>query len=400
MQTNAMRDRKPPKTILKLGNFRKWKDELRIHALNFEQAGKGFRADLMPVYREPGRMDRRVLAEDVTISDSIFTQRLSILLGRAADPTDVAEATRIEEALEALHRPVYTSDVAFTSAYNQYAKNVVGLEDSTLKFMHYIISSIEDEAMDMLRASPPFMRALDADDILGVIRQAEVVLGLQGQFSLVAVETAYDKLTQDGPPALKWAAYTNLDADYRAQLAELNQPVNQSSATIRYLTRLKSFPGEWDNKVAQLLSRVPLPTVAECVVELQAQVDLTRALSAARGKATSTKTPTPVPTHSPTATVVKNETAVLAFTKKANKNGKEGEAATTANKLICWNCDKRNHGATECRGAKQTCTVCNVSGHQAKHHEAFTRVTNRNKGGMEKKSHVNVATIDDNDFLT
>jgi hypothetical protein len=98
----------------------------------------------------------------------------------------------------------------------------------------------------MLEANPLYVIAYDAKGILDIVLQAEVTLGLQGTYSLVAMETAYDKLTQAGPPALKWSAYTNQDADYRAQLASLGHPVAHHSATIRYLTRLKSWPGEWN----------------------------------------------------------------------------------------------------------------------------------------------------------
>ena len=79
--------------------------------------------------------------------------------------------------------------------------------------------------------------------------------------------------------------------------AALGQPVNPRQATIRFLTRLTRIPGEWDNKINQLFTRLPLVEV--CQVELQAQVKLMTALAAMRPNNPKSKDtiPTPEPSH-------------------------------------------------------------------------------------------------------
>lgn len=308
----------------------------------------------MPTYREPGRTDIYLKTDPtIVISDNEFTALLApILVGSA----DADEEHAREVAFERLYTLMYASDIAHVEAYKEYRRDVNGLKESKPRLMRYIIDTIDPEPMEMLRANPLFVLALERVDILGVVREAEVVLGLQGQFSLVATETAYDKLTQAGPPALSWSAYTNRDSDLRLQLASLNQHVNANSATIRYLTRLVSIPGEWDNKVAQLLSRVPLPTVAESVVELQAQINLTRALQSARGKPTVEKARQIAP---PVPNIAISDTPVMSFAKKEPEWKKDKQTARTKH---CSYCGKDGHTMNECyKRLKQSSNTSNIS---------------------------------------
>ena len=66
-------------SIVKLGssNFREWREELHIAALQFGNAGKALRSGIKPVYVEPGREDRkRIKPPHDIVTDAEFVNML------------------------------------------------------------------------------------------------------------------------------------------------------------------------------------------------------------------------------------------------------------------------------------------------------------------------------------
>jgi hypothetical protein len=76
---------------VKLGssNFREWREELNIAALQFGNAGKALRSGIKPVYIEPGREDRkRIKPPHDIVTDAEFVNMLAPQLVLAKDPAD------------------------------------------------------------------------------------------------------------------------------------------------------------------------------------------------------------------------------------------------------------------------------------------------------------------------
>ena len=404
--SKSLKSSEDPEVVrLQLGNFREWRKAIRHIALEFGQAGEGLRTGVWPVLRQPTRNDLRMVVEPIVLPhdwEPVISERRwdELLVPLVATAVDANDEARIVQDFENLYERVYRDQDSFDDAHKEWRKDARKLRDSTPLLMKAIVDTISKDALEMLEANPLYVIASDAMDILGIMKQAEVTLGLQGTFSLVAVETAYDKLTQAGPPALKWSAYTNQDADYRAQLASLGHPVPPHSATIRYLTRLKSWPGDWDAKVASLLGRVPLPTVAVCVVELQAQIQLMRAMQAARG------TPREVARAPHVPTAAKSDTPVMAAIKDDKGAKAKGDDKADKKKIECWNCGKLGHSAGNCRVKRGTCTICSETGHLAEFHDKHVKYQQfkADRKHKKKSTHANVATIDasddDNNFMS
>jgi hypothetical protein len=302
------------------------------------------------------------------ITEQRWDELLIPLLYLAVDAQDEANIVR---DFENLYERVFRDDDELYDARKVWRNDVTALRDATPKLLRAVVDAISKDGLEALRANPVYTLAYDAMDILGVMTQAEVTLGMQGTFSLVAVETAYDKLTQAGPSSLNWSAYTNRDTDLRAQLSALGHAVPQHSATIHYLTRLKSWPGEWDAKVAALLGRIPLPTVAQCIMELQAQVQLMRAIHAARGVPRDAARVHQVPQ------AVKSDTPVMAFTKGDKGDKTKSVGKSDKKKLSCWNCAKPGHASDDCHGKESTCTTCGEHGYLAEFHESYVRRVRR-----------------------
>ena len=395
----------PEEDKLRLGNFRKWREDIRHIALDFGLAGVGLRSGIWPTLRQPQRLDLRLIIEPMVlpidykpiITEQRWDELLIPLLYLAVDADDEANIVR---DLENLYERVFRDDDELYEARKAWRSDVLALRDATPKLLKAVVDTISKDGLEALKANPVYTVAYDAMDILGVMTQAEVTLGMQGTFSLVAVETAYDKLTQAGPPSLNWSAYSNRDADLRAQLSALGHAVPQHSATIRYLTRLKSWPGEWDAKVAALLGRIPLPSVPQCVLELQAQLQLMRAIQAARG------VPRDVARAMPEPPAVKSDTPVMMFTRGDKGDKAKGSDKGDKKKPTCWNCGKLGHSSRDCRGKEGTCTTCGKHGHLAEFHENFEKFQQNksDRKGKKMSSHANAATIDadddDNNFMS
>ena len=181
--------------IVRLGasNFREWREELHIACLQFDQAGKALRAGAMPVYVEPGRYDRRRIAHPHDMITDV--QFINLLAPQIVGAADRAREIAIEIALEQEFTRIYNSDIAYTEAYKEYRANVRGLQESTPKLLGYILGSVEDATKADLRASAVFNAACDAEDVAAVVAEMEVIVGPQGEFSLIATETAYEQLS-------------------------------------------------------------------------------------------------------------------------------------------------------------------------------------------------------------
>ena len=198
----------PEVVRLQLGNFREWRKTIRHIALEFGQAGEGLRTGVWPVLRQPTRNDLRMIVEPIVLPhdwEPVISERRwdELLVPLVATAVDANDEARIVQDFENLYERVYRDQDSFDDAHKEWRKDARKLLDSTPLLMKAIVDTISKDALEMLEANPLYVIASDAMDILGIMTQAEVTLGLQGTFSLVAVETAYDKLTQAGPPALK-----------------------------------------------------------------------------------------------------------------------------------------------------------------------------------------------------
>lgn len=358
-------------SMIKLGasNFREWREELHIAALQFDEAGQSLRSGIAPIFQEPGRDDRRRLAAPFDlVTDPQFINLLAPQLVGAADR---AAEIIIELAFELQFQRIYNSDIAHTEAYKEYRSSVRGLRESTPKLLGFILSSVEDSTKADLRASAVFNAACDTQDIAAVVAEMEVIVGLQGEFSLIATETAYEQLSQAGPPKLSFSEYCNANRELRRQLAALGQPVNPRQATIRFLTRLIRIPGEWDNKINQLFTR--LPPVEECQVELQAQQKLMTALAAMRPSTIKPKDQPP--TNRPP-----NDVPAMTFQKQTNATDNDRKpsakgAPPNYGPKTCYNCDQPLHPkGQKCPAAPSDCKTCKQKGHMTKHHDTFVRI--------------------------
>ena len=197
-------------------------------------AGTGLRSGIWPTLRQPQRNDLRLINEPLVlpndyepiITEQRWDELLIPLLYLAVDAQDEVNIVR---DFENLYERVFRDDDELYDARKVWRNDVTALRDATPKLLRAVVDAISKDGLEALRANPVYTLAYDAMDILGVMTQAEVTLGMQGTFSLVAVETAYDKLTQAGPPSLYWSAYTNRDTDLRAQLSALGHAVPQHS---------------------------------------------------------------------------------------------------------------------------------------------------------------------------
>lgn len=303
------------------------------------------------------------------------------LMAAALDP---ATEALIEQDLEDAYPPVYESDIEHTEDYKDYRSTIRGLAASTPKFLRHILGSIEKTTMTDLKASAVFTAACDAGDVLAVVAEAEVVVGLQGQFSLIATETAYERLSQAGPPKLSFSAYCNENKELRRQLDSLGQPVNPRQATIRFLSRLIRIPGQWDNYIDQLF--ITLPTVEACQIELQALQKLISALTSMRPTPTIKSEIEPEPN-------ARHDVPVMAF---------QGAPRNTEETSNCWNCDKPRHGwRQKCPAVLALCKTCNRTGHLTKNHQAWAKGTpnnaNRSTDEAGKTSIANQAILDEDE---
>jgi hypothetical protein len=190
------------------------------------------------------------------------------------------EMDRVEASIRADYLGVYHCDISLEEDYKDHRDKKRSLKKHTPLFLRTIIDSIKPEASVKLKADPAYVTACTTLDILGVLQAAENVLGRTGKYSFVATEAAYDKLTQTG---LSWHEYTNQNKDLRQILADLGHAPAPEPATIKYLMRLSSNGKEFDEHVALLLRKDPLPTVEECVSELQDTLNLVKTLAASKG---------------------------------------------------------------------------------------------------------------------
>ena len=97
------RDRKkpPPRTgnssKLISDNFREWRENLEVAALDYAEAGQGFRNGVMPLVRAPTRNDRRMATPPYTIITERELDNIRIPLLVAA--VDAAHEAQIDADL-------------------------------------------------------------------------------------------------------------------------------------------------------------------------------------------------------------------------------------------------------------------------------------------------------------
>ena len=379
--------------MLTLSNYTKWKNYILEQALAYGEPGKSLRKMKAIAIREPTREDRKHFQRDEIINEEEY---VTLLNERIGDEDDIDAMNGIEDALRQEFRPVFRSDIQFEEAYKRYSRKLEEIDKETPKLISFILETISDDAKEKLLPKADYETSKDTADVILLWRTIEDVYDRQGKFSTITIREKYMNYKQGENSFDTYV--TNFKEMLRIQ-RDLGINPDNDSIVIQFLIRTNHVNETWDSKIHMLMSTTPLPEFENVVQQLMD----TKQLMLAHGKPhpddviIPNKNKRDVPalraiTERPDSTKVKDKPA------KDQTDKKNPHAGWT-----CWNCDRKGHGGQECRGAKAMCTTCHQPGHLAKHHDFFTRITNRQKKGAKDVA-VGKATVrhtdddDDDDY--
>jgi len=206
-----------------------------------------------------------------------------------------------------------------------------------------------------------------AKDVLGMWNIIIGIFGKRGVFSQAISMTKLINLKQNSEP---FENFINSFRDTLNALSDAGAPVDPSNATILFLNNIN--PDPFKNKIMELMSTTPIPTLEDCIKSLSDQLLLRNAMRETNNlmKNLSVKPSKPAAQH---------ETVVNQV-----ESARKPNVSTEPRVNKCFNCDRPGHGTNTCPSAKVTCSNCGKVGHMSKHCESSNRIlANFNK---KKKS--------------
>ena len=348
-------------------NFDSWRNMIFENALKYGDAGDSVVHGAIVSHWIPMADDRVRIVDQVKVRNAVVRDLVALV--DLTGLTTTAEKNAAKKVVSDMYSDFYNNADRFQFEYDY--KRAISKSDKydedKSKFLSFILISISAPAKEKLRSHVDFTKCLMAKDVLGMWNIIIGIFGKRGVFSQAISMTKLINLKQNSEP---FENFINSFRDTLNALSDAGAPVDPSNATILFLNNIN--PDPFKNKIFELMSTIPIPTLEDCIKSLSDQLLLRNAMRETNNlmKNLSVKPSKPAAQH---------ETVVNQV-----ESARKPNVSTEPRVNKCFNCDRPGHGTNTCPSAKVTCSNCGKVGHMSKHCESSNRIlANFNK---KKKS--------------
>jgi len=247
------------------------------------------------------------------------------------------------------------------------------------KYLALILSRLSESSKNNLRARPEYSVARDGENLLEIWRLLESIHGERGVFSDVLIS---QKLYSARQGTKSFEAYVIYFLDLINTLTLHEAAPSARDQTIMFLHSINRQP--FQNKVRDLLTTVPLPTLSVVISQLSAQKLTDQVLLETSTSSSSS--------FKSVDSKKKADTEVFKVESKSDSVRDSSKRTIT-----CYNCGEAGHLNRECSKSRVTCGRCGKDGHLDKYCSDVSELLKRSKNKKSKGRDVSLLIREDYD---